>query len=178
MEIWGALVGPCGTGKTLAVKTLAHHPLDQPLFPTIGAAWYEPHSLLVDCQFYSVRLWDISGNTKYSPMVPVYTNNCPVLFFFYDLCAPNPFFFDLYRIVTENRLDRHVDMVVGTHLGGPVDEAARSTIVEWAKSKGFPYFQLDTFDESSLLDLLTEAVTQLTSQGTDAPAVADLSRDH
>ena len=155
-----AFVGPCRTGKTLALNTIAHESLDQPTVSTVACSGHELQ-LAVDCVVYHLELLDTSGNPKFSILRRLYTFNADVLMLFCSVSRLDESAFDLHKKVREETQSCRVAIVVGTHVDGPIDEPSRSRVAEWAGANGLAYFDVDVFDEICLLDLLAYAVRRL-----------------
>ena len=151
--------GASGTGKSLAVRTLLNSPTDERLLPTAAASCHMVPKVLVDCKDYSVSLWDTSGNRRYFVIIHAYMSSTHIHVFFYNLSAEDQYFFDVYN--ESEKSGPRLRLVVGTHLSGPVNEEVRARIVQWTQEKGLPYLDVDVFDDSSMHDVLIEALQRL-----------------
>ena len=160
-----AFVGPRNAGKTVALKTIAHAPLGQRTVPTIGSAQHQIDELAVDCRLCSVHLLDTSGDPLYWVLLPMLTNFRQVMILFCSVSRFDETAFEIYRIARKDATRMRLAIVVGTHVDGPIDEAARSTVVEWAKANNLAYFDVDVFDEPCLLEVLMYAIRRLRELG-------------
>ena len=104
-------------------------------------------------------LWDTPGHRRYFRLTQMYMSPSQIHVFFYNLSAEDQYFFDAYN--ESEKGGPRLRLVVGTHLSGPVNEEVRARIVQWTKEKGLPYLDLDVFDDSSMHNVLIEALQRL-----------------
>ena len=159
MKVTCGFFGATGLGKSLAVRTLLGRPHDERLLPTVGASWQEIPQVLVDCKEYTVSLLDTAGDSRYFIMLALYTRPTQIHVLFYNLRSDDKYFYDVYK--ESEKSGPRVRIVVGTHLGGPVNEEVRAKILEWTKEKGLPYLEVDVFDDASVRNVLVEGILRL-----------------
>ena len=80
------LIGPSGTGKTIFIQNLKED-YDKLNFKnnysTSGAA-FAKLDLIYNNTVFIIDIWDTSGQEKYTPLLPIFTNDSDIIFVFYD----------------------------------------------------------------------------------------------
>merc|ERR1711994_547640 len=64
-------LGPQDAGKTSWVTRLTQHKFDQAQKPTTGAN-YALQGVAIEELVYNIEIWDVSGDTTYKSLVPMY----------------------------------------------------------------------------------------------------------
>lgn len=84
------LVGAESAGKTSFMNRLTKNQFTQAQSPTVGSAYFVQGVAIEDVE-YNFDIWDVSGNSRYKSLVPMYMQFAEACVVVYDVTRPETF---------------------------------------------------------------------------------------
>jgi len=84
------IVGAAGAGKTSWVTRLTQHNFNPGQKPTVGAT-YALQGVAIDEYVYNIEMWDVSGDSYYKDLVPMYLQFANAAIIIFDCTSKKSF---------------------------------------------------------------------------------------
>ena len=144
----------------MAVRTLLHHPTTD-LHPTVAAGFYPLPELVVDGEAYEVSLWDMGGELPNVYLIPFFAKQKDI-FIFFDSLEYGHYYLDRFCNAVELCVEKDPVMIlVGSQWRGRINIDRQPEVIEFARERGYPYFEMNVRDEGSVRHVLEEAIRML-----------------